>query len=148
MYISKQTFERQLIFFRLLISPMHITWLRPPVTRFSHDRITLKQKETEHKVVWLVWEFDCLHFAQYISMSPHGIGCKQTWCKKIYRMIRATWLKPLYMINFYWYHQWFGRSYLDVWITLVWLTNMSFVVTNSCNSFSFNIQSWDDNLNA
>ncbi len=35
------------------------------------------------------------HFAQYISMSPHGIGCKQTWCKKIYLMNRATWLNPL-----------------------------------------------------
>ncbi len=29
--------------------------------------------------LWDLCEFDCLHFAQYISMSPHGIGCKQTW---------------------------------------------------------------------
>ncbi len=28
-------------------------------------------------------------------MSPHGIGWKQTWCKKIYCMIRAIWLTPL-----------------------------------------------------
>ncbi len=49
----------------------------------------------EHKVARLVWEFDCLHFAQYISMNLYGISCKQTWCKKIYRMKRVSWLKPL-----------------------------------------------------
>ncbi len=42
-----------------------------------------------------LWDFDCLHFAQYISISPHGIDCKQTWCKKIYCMDRFSWLKPL-----------------------------------------------------
>ncbi len=25
----------------------------------------------KHKVVKLVWDFDCLHFAQYISISQH-----------------------------------------------------------------------------
>ncbi len=45
-----------------------------------------------------MWEFDCLHFAKYISMSPHGIVFKQTWCKKIYHMNRATWLKPLQLV--------------------------------------------------
>ncbi len=43
----------------------------------------------------LVWDLDFLHFAQYISISPHGIDCKQTWCKKIYCMDRVSWLKPL-----------------------------------------------------
>ncbi len=51
----------------------------------------------EDKVVRLVWEFDCLHFAQYISIRPNGINCirKQTGCKMICLMIRATWLNPL-----------------------------------------------------
>ncbi len=31
-------------------------------------------------------ETDCLHFAPDILISPHGIDCKQSWCKKIYRM--------------------------------------------------------------
>ncbi len=48
--------------------------------------------------VRLVWDFDCLHFAQYISISPHGIDCKQTWCKKIYCMDRVSWLKPLLLL--------------------------------------------------
>ncbi len=39
--------------------------------------------------------FDCLHFAEYILISPHGIDCKQTWCKNIYHMDRVSWLKPL-----------------------------------------------------
>ncbi len=43
----------------------------------------------------LVWDFDYLHFAQYISISPHGIDCKQTWCKKIHCMDRVSWLEPL-----------------------------------------------------
>ncbi len=47
----------------------------------------------------LVWDFDCLRFDQYISISPHGIDCKQTWCKKIYCMDRISWLKPLNMVN-------------------------------------------------
>ncbi len=34
-------------------------------------------------------------FAQYISISPHGIDCKYTWCKKIYHINRASWLKLL-----------------------------------------------------
>ncbi len=46
----------------------------------------------------LVWVFDCLQFAQYISMSLHKIECKQTWCKKIYNMKKATWLNPMYRI--------------------------------------------------
>ncbi len=33
------------------------------------DLITLRQRKCEHKVVRLVWEFDCLHFAPYISIS-------------------------------------------------------------------------------
>ncbi len=32
----------------------------------------------------------CLHFAQYILISPHGIDCRQTLCKKIYRMDRVS----------------------------------------------------------
>ncbi len=54
----------------------------------------LKTKR-ENKVARHVWDFDCLHFAQYILISPHGIDCKQTWCKKIYDMNRVSWLKPL-----------------------------------------------------
>ncbi len=45
-----------------------------------------------------MWDFAFLHFAQYISISPHGIDCKQTWCKKIYRMDKVSWLKPLSMV--------------------------------------------------
>ncbi len=45
-----------------------------------------------HKVLRLVWEFDCLHFAQYISIRPHGIDSKHTWCKTIYNPNRATFL--------------------------------------------------------
>ncbi len=54
------------------------------------------KRKCEQKVARLVWYFDCLHFAQYILISPHGIDCKQTRCKKIYRMDRLSWLKPLY----------------------------------------------------
>ncbi len=49
----------------------------------------------EDIIVRIVWQFDWLHFAQYITVSPHGIGCKWTWYKKIYRMNRATWLNSL-----------------------------------------------------
>ncbi len=54
--------------------------------RFSHDLITLSQKETRitNKIVKLVWDFDCWRFAWYILISQHDIDCKQTWCKKIY----------------------------------------------------------------
>ncbi len=43
--------------------------------RFSHDQFTIRQKET-----WFLSDFDSLHFAEYISISPHGIDCKQSWC--------------------------------------------------------------------
>ncbi len=33
-----------------------------------------------------MWDFDCLHFAQYILINAHIIDCKQSGCKKIYRM--------------------------------------------------------------
>ncbi len=39
--------------------------------------------------LWL-FTFCSIHFNE-----PYGIGCKYTWCKKIYRMYRATWLNPL-----------------------------------------------------
>ncbi len=46
---------------------------------FSHENILEGcKRKREHKVGWLVWEFDCLHFTLYISMRPHGIDCKQT----------------------------------------------------------------------
>ncbi len=57
----------------------------------------LKTKgKREHKVARLVWDFDCLHFAQYILISPHGIDCKQSWHKESYHMDRVSWLNPLY----------------------------------------------------
>ncbi len=34
-----------------------------------------------------MWEFDCLHFTQYMSMSPHGTSYKQTW----YPGVRYWW---------------------------------------------------------
>ncbi len=37
------------------------------------------RRKCEHNGVRLVWEFDCLQFTQFIPMSPHGIGYKQTW---------------------------------------------------------------------
>ncbi len=82
---------------------MQITWSWPPVGRFSHVTwLPEHKRKWEHKVVRLMWDFDCLRFAQYISMGPHGIGCKQTWCKKIYHMNRARWLsfnlKPLMLV--------------------------------------------------
>ncbi len=58
--------------------PMDSTWPWPRVGRFSHGLITQRQKNVNIKVVRLMWEFDCLHFAQYMLMSPHGIGYKQT----------------------------------------------------------------------
>ncbi len=57
------------------------------------------ERKHEHKVVRLVWDFDCLHIAQYISKSPHGIGCKQTWCKKIYHMYIISWLNLLIQVS-------------------------------------------------
>ncbi len=74
---------------------MQITSPWPPVGIFRHDLITLRQKKREHKVVRLVLEFDCLHYAQYISIRPNGIDCKQSWYKKIYRMNSANWLNSL-----------------------------------------------------
>ncbi len=53
------------------------------------------KRKHENKVGRLVWDFDFLHFAQFILISPHGIDCKQTWCKKIYHMDRGRWLKHL-----------------------------------------------------
>ncbi len=66
-------------------SPMQFIWPWPPVRIFM----------TWHKVVRFVWEFDCLHFAQYISIRPHGIDCKQTWCIDC----KQTWCKTIYHIN-------------------------------------------------
>ncbi len=60
----------------------HDQW--PPVDRLCHGLIDKRKRE--NKVARLVWDFDCLHFAQYILISPHGIDCKQNWCKKMYRM--------------------------------------------------------------
>ncbi len=52
--------------------------------------------KTKGNVKIKLGDFDCLHFAQYILISPHGIDGKQTWFKKIYRMDRVSWLKPLW----------------------------------------------------
>ncbi len=59
-----------------------------------------EKRKCEHKVVILMWDFDCLYFAQYISISPHDIGCKQPWCRKIHHMNRASWLNPLTLYKF------------------------------------------------
>ncbi len=46
-----------------------------------------------------LWDFDCLHFAQYISISQNVIDYKQTWCKKIYRMNRGKLIEFLVWVN-------------------------------------------------
>ncbi len=79
--------------------PITRSW--QPVGRFSHDLITVRKGKHEHRIVSPVWDFDCLHFAQYVSISPHGIGCKQTWCKKIIRMNRATSISPTKSVSFW-----------------------------------------------
>ncbi len=38
----------------------------------------LKTKENMNIKLLGLCQFDCLHFAQYMSMSPHGISCKHT----------------------------------------------------------------------
>ncbi len=68
-----------------------------------------------------LWDFACLHFAQYILISQHGIDCKQTWCKPIYCMNGASWLNTRTSSNsFYYcfndvhsqtnYYSWYGPS--------------------------------------
>ncbi len=68
-------------------------WADFIMTWLSQDK-----RKCEHKVVRLVWDHEYLHFAQCISISPHGIDCKQTWCRRIYRMNKASWLNPLIII--------------------------------------------------
>ncbi len=75
--------------------------------RFSHDLITPRQKESEHNFVRLVWEFDYLHFAQYISKGPQSIDFKHTWSKKFVRMNRASQLNPL-----------FSEWFMELWIII------------------------------
>ncbi len=80
--------------------------LRPMHSCKSHDHehqwanlvmtwLPLDKSKREHKVVRIVRDLDCLHFAQYISISPHGTDCNQTWCKEIYHINRVSWLNPL-----------------------------------------------------
>ncbi len=49
--------------------------------QYIHMVLPVYKRKREHKFVRLVWDFDCLHFAQYISIHSHGIACIQTWCK-------------------------------------------------------------------
>ncbi len=74
-----------------------ITWPWPQLRRFGHVLTTSRQKEfkREYNAVRLVWDFDCLHVAQYISISPDGIDCKQTWCNRMYRINIVSWLNSL-----------------------------------------------------
>ncbi len=87
--------------FKLLKHPISICKGRMPnlivlkVISLFQVNIAFKTKGNVNIKLRLVWDFDCLHFAQYISISPNCINCKQTWCKKIYCMDRVSWLKPL-----------------------------------------------------
>ncbi len=54
-----------------------------------------EKKKRQQKVVRLVWEFDWLHFAQYITIRSHDIDCKPIWCEKIKCTNRASWLNHL-----------------------------------------------------
>ncbi len=85
------------------ISLIQITWPWPPVDIFSHDLITLRQKERWHKVMRLAWDLDCLHFAQNILISQHGNDCKHTWCKKMDHMNSSSCFAVLYIQwNLWW----------------------------------------------
>ncbi len=58
-----------------------MTMITSAVGRFSHGLVTVRQKKIYVNIKLLDLcsrEFDCLHFAQYILMSPHGIGYQQT----------------------------------------------------------------------
>ncbi len=59
-----------------------------PCKSYDHDHqwadlvmawLSKDKRKCEHKVVRFVWEFDCLHFTQYMPMSAHDIVYKQTW---------------------------------------------------------------------
>ncbi len=71
----------------MLSASILITWPWPPVGRFSHALITLRQKEMSIYSCQTYARLSCLHFAQYILICQHGINCKQTWSKKINCMI-------------------------------------------------------------
>ncbi len=43
--------------------------------------------------------FSSEHFVQCITISPHGIDCKQNWFKKNNHVNKATWLNPLIFIR-------------------------------------------------
>ncbi len=45
-----------------------------------------------------MWEFDCLHFAQYMPISPHGSGYKQTYFSPDVRKWWETFTK-LFLSN-------------------------------------------------
>ncbi len=84
----------------------------PPITKHANhmtittsghimswpDYLIKDNRKCEHKVVRLLWDFDCLHFAQYITIGPHDIYCKQAWCKVIHHMDRVSWLTTVIII--------------------------------------------------
>ncbi len=64
---------------------MQITWPWPQVGRFSHDLITLQ--ENVNLKLWNFSESLIVYIcAQYISMRPHGIDCKQIWIESLILM--------------------------------------------------------------
>ncbi len=93
---------------------------RSPCKSHNHDHqwadlvmawLSLDKRIQEHKVVKLMWEFDCYYFVQDMPVSSHDSGYKQTWSKKIYYTIPSCSYKDsIVMRNFYkliliWYNK-------------------------------------------
>ncbi len=53
-------------------------------TNIAMTWLPYDHRKCEHNVVRLQCNFNCLHFAQYVFISQHGIDCKQTWFTTIY----------------------------------------------------------------
>ncbi len=71
----------------MTMADIQITW--PWQTYKSHDH---DNQCANLPMAWLpknkrnvnikLWDFDCLHFDQYILICQHGNVCKQIWCKE------------------------------------------------------------------
>ncbi len=95
-----------------LCVPFWSIFLRPPpqITHANHMTMTTSRQmwswldylKTKGNMNIKLPEFHCLHFAQCMPMSLHDIGCKQTWCKKIYQhtLHRGSYSDSIVMRNF------------------------------------------------
>ncbi len=122
LFVSITLFNRFKAFstpFIMRSNPINFLYNLDHVTLWCVEVGPVTRENVNIKLLEIVWEFDCLHFTQYMPMSRHDIGSQQTSYPPDVRSWWETFTK-LFLSNIINYHD-HGELDLQWQISIIWV---------------------------